>query len=167
MNASSAFAGLLCVTLFAPAVHAACKQGVYASDRGDFVSVGPLTNSQSPGQRYLFRDGRRGSTAEDNAPVTCTDDAVTIRKSDGTTERWAQIPLTTTDTHFSNVETQLVGRLIEPGATAASARPLVVMVHGSERTSPLNSLYAYSLAAQGISVFVYDKRGTGASEGEY
>ena len=41
------------------------------------------------------------------------------------------------------------------------------MVHGSERTSSLNSPYAYSLAAQGISVFVYDKRGTGGSEGEY
>jgi pimeloyl-ACP methyl ester carboxylesterase len=41
------------------------------------------------------------------------------------------------------------------------------MVHGSERTSALNSSYAYSLAAQGITVFVYDKRGTGSSEGEY
>lgn len=167
MNASPALAGLICVTLFAPAVHAACKQGAYASDHGDFVVVGPLPNSQSPGQRYLFRDGRRGSTAEDNAPVICVDDAVTIPKSDGTAERWAQIPLTTTDSHFSNVETQLVGRLIEPSGAMDSARPLVVMVHGSERTSPLNSPYAYSLAAQGISVFVYDKRGTGASEGEY
>jgi hypothetical protein len=75
--------------------------------------------------------------------------------------------MTLTDTHFSSVETQLVGRLIEPGGAVASGRPLVVMVHGSERTSPLNSVYAYSLAAQGISVFVYDKRGTGASEGDY
>ncbi len=41
------------------------------------------------------------------------------------------------------------------------------MVHGSERTSALASPYAYSLAAQGIAVFVYDKRGTGASGGDY
>jgi pimeloyl-ACP methyl ester carboxylesterase len=167
MKASSAFAGLLCVTLFSPAVQAGCKQGAYVSDQDDYVVVGPLPNSQSPGQRYLFRDGRRGSTAEDNAPITCMDDAVTIKKSDGAVERWAQLALTTTDTHFSSVETKLVGRLIEPSGTGASGRPLVVMVHGSERTSPLNSAYAYSLAAQGISVFVYDKRGTGASEGEY
>jgi uncharacterized protein len=166
-KASSGFAGLICVALFAPAAQAACTQGAYASGHGDFVVVVPLPNSQSPGQRYLFRDGRRGSTADNNAPVTCVDDAVTIRKSDGAVERWEQIPLTATDTRFSSVETQLVGRLIEPSGAVASGRPLVVMVHGSERTSSLNSPYAYSLAAQGISVFVYDKRRTGASEGEY
>jgi uncharacterized protein len=164
MRASSAFAGLIGLALFAPTAQAACNQGAYASDHGDFVVVGPLPNSQSPGQRYLFRDGRRGSTADDNAAVTCADDTVTTSKADGTVEHWEQIPLTATDTHFSSVETQLVGRLIEPSGAVASERPLVVMVHGSERTSPLNSPYAYSLAAQGISVFVYDKRGTGASE---
>jgi pimeloyl-ACP methyl ester carboxylesterase len=153
--------------LLSPAAQAACKQGAYASDRGDFVVVAPLPNSQSPGQRYLFRDGRRGSTADDNAPVSCVEGAVTIRKSDGSAERLEQIPLTLTDTRFSSVETQLVGRLIEPSGAAGTKRPLVVMVHGSERTSALQSPYAYSLAAQGISVFVYDKRGTGASEGDY
>jgi hypothetical protein len=158
--------GLTCVALLAPAAQAACKQGAYASADGDFVVVVPLPNSQSPGQRYLFRDGRRGSTADDKAPVTCVDDAVSIRKSDGAVERWKQIALTATDTHFSSVETRLAGRLIEPGG-ASNSRPLVVMVHGSERTPALNSPYAYSLAAQGVSVFVYDKRGTGGSDGEY
>jgi pimeloyl-ACP methyl ester carboxylesterase len=43
----------------------------------------------------------------------------------------------------------------------------VVFVHGSERTSPLASSYPLMLVAQGISVFAYDKRGTGRSEGEY
>src|SRR3546814_11398744 len=41
------------------------------------------------------------------------------------------------------------------------------MVHGSERSSPIGGIYGYAMAAQGISVFVYDKRGTGGSEGEY
>lgn len=166
IKASAAFAALASVTLLAPAAQAECKHGAYASDQGDFVVVAPLPNAQSSGQRYLFRDGRRGSTADDNAPVACTGGAVTIRKNDGGTERWNQIPMTVTDTHFSSVETELAGRLIEPTAVIAE-RPLVVMVHGSERTPALNSAYAYSLAAQGISVFVYDKRGTGASEGEY
>jgi hypothetical protein len=44
---------------------------------------------------------------------------------------------------------------------------LVVFVHGSERTSPRTSYYPYIFASQGISVFAYDKRGTGESEGEY
>ena len=167
VKTSSAIVALICFTWFATAAHAACKQGVFASDRGDFVVVAPLSDPRSPGQRYLFRDGRRGSTADANAPVTCEAAAVTITKSNGVVERWKQIPLTETDTHFYSVETELVGRLIEPSGAAAGARPLVVMVHGSERTSALNSPYAYALAAQGIIVFAYDKRGTGDSKGEY
>src|SRR3546814_10019589 len=41
------------------------------------------------------------------------------------------------------------------------------MGHGSERSSPIGGIYGYAMAAQGISVFVYDKRGTGGSDGEY
>lgn len=155
---------LMGVALFASSAHAACNQGAYASDRGDYVVVVTL-DSQPQGLRYLFRDGRRGNTADDNAPVTCAADAVTIKKSDGGSERWKQLPLTTTDTRFDSVGTELAGRLIEPSGDGE--RPLVVMVHGSERTSALNSQYAYSMAAQGITTFVYDKRGTGSSGGEY
>jgi hypothetical protein len=158
-------AALTGVALFAPSAHAACTQGAYKSDSGDYVVVVPLPDPQAPGQRYLFRDGRRGSTTDANAPLTCGADAVEISKSDGGSERWKHLALTTTDTRFTSVETELAGRLIEP--VGGGERPLVVMVHGSERTSALNSVYAYSLAAQGITVFVYDKRGTGSSAGEY
>jgi uncharacterized protein len=144
--------------------YAACEQGAYVSDRGDFVVVVPMPAPAMSGQRYLFRDGRRGSTDDANAPLTCVDGAVEIKTGTGT-ERWKERPLTTSDTRFRSVETELAGRLIEP--QGEEKRPLVVMVHGSERTSALNSVYAYALAAQGISVFVYDKRGTGSSEGEY
>jgi len=145
--------------------YAACEQGAYVSDRGDFVVVVPMPDPQAAGQRYLFRDGRRGNTADENAPLACVGDDVEIRKSGGSPERWKQLPLATTATRFTSVETELAGRLIEP--QGADKHPLVVLVHGSERTSALNSAYAYSLAAQGITVFVYDKRGTGGSEGEY
>lgn len=165
VKARAVVAALTGVALFAPSAHAACNQGAYASDRGDYVVVVPLPGPQAVGQRYLFRDGRRGSTADDNAPLVCGGDAVEIRNSDGSSERWKQLTLTTTDTRFTSVETELAGRLIEPGGGAE--RPLVVMVHGSERTSALSSPYAYSLAAQGVTVFVYDKRGTGSSAGEY
>ncbi len=161
----SVIAALTGVTLLAPSAYAACTQGAYASDRGDYVVVVPLPDPQAPGQRYLFRDGRRGNTADDNAPLACVADAVAIKQSDGTEERWQQFPLTTTDTRFTSVETELAGRLLEP--RGEGKRPLVVMVHGSERTAARNSQYPYSLAAQGITVFVYDKRGTGNSGGEY
>ena len=159
--------GVIGVIGYTAAAHAACKPGAFAAATGDYVVVAPLPDPKAAGQRYLFRDGRRGSTADTNAPLTCTADAVTIKKTDGREERWAQLPFTTTDTRFDSVETQLAGRLIEPAGDATGGRPLVVLVHGSERTSALASPYAYSLAAQGITVFVYDKRGTGASEGEY
>ena len=47
-------------------------------------------------------------------------------------------------------------------------KPLVVTVHGSERTSPRTSTYPLmSWQRLGLNVFFYDKRGTGNSEGEY
>ena len=69
-------------------------------------------------------------------------------------------------TSFDSVGTKMNGMLIEPPGENAK-RPLVVMVHGSERSSPIGGIYGYAMAAQGISVFVYDKRGTGGSDGEY
>jgi hypothetical protein len=54
--------------------------------------------------------------------------------------------------------------LIEP---PGGPHPLLVLVHGSERTSPLSSAYPYIFASYGLTVFAYDKRGTGKSEGEY
>jgi pimeloyl-ACP methyl ester carboxylesterase len=164
---TAATIALTCLAICAPATYAACNPGAFASNSGDYVVVVPLPAANAAGQRYLFRDGRRGNTADEGAPLTCAADAVTIKKSDGSQERWQQLPLTTSDTQFNSVETRLTGRLIEPAGTVAGGRPLVVLVHGSERTSALGSAYAYSLAAQGIAVFAYDKRGTGASEGEY
>ena len=115
----SVIAALTGIALLAPSANAACNQGAYVSDGGDYVVVVPLPDTPAAGQRYLFRDGRRGSTADENAPLTCVADASTIKKSDGTEERWKQLPLTATDTQFSSVETELAGRLIEPRSAAA------------------------------------------------
>ena len=153
---------LACIVSCTPAVHAACNQGAYASGGGDYVVVVPLPDPNAAGQRYLFRDGRRGNTADATLRSRALADAVTIKKSDGSQERWKQLPLTTTDTRFTSVETRARGTIDRAARRRAGGRPLVVMVHGSERTSALNSPYAYSLAAQGIAVFVYDKRGTGS-----
>ena len=147
----------------APAT-AACPAGAYGSGDGEFVVLAPVDSIPAPGMRYLFRDGRRGSTLDENAAVACSGESVHVRGNGGT-QTWPRLPLRETDAGFSSVGTRLAGRLIEP--PDETARPLVVMVHGSERTAALASSYAYVLAAQGIRVFVYDKRGTGDSEGEY
>jgi dipeptidyl aminopeptidase/acylaminoacyl peptidase len=60
---------------------------------------------------------------------------------------------------------KLYGELLVPDGVADP--PLVVLVHGSEKTSPIGFFQQRLLAAQGIAVFAYDKRGTGRSAGVY
>ncbi len=139
----------------------ACQPGTYAVPDGDFVVLAKVPTIAAPGLRYLFRDGRRGATSEANAPLTCGADQVTVKG-----KAWKPIAFRETPASFDSVGTKMHGVLIEPPGHDA-ARPLVVMVHGSERTSPIGGVYGYAMAAQGISVFVYDKRGTDGSEGEY
>ena len=158
---------LLSGSFCAAAAAAECPTGAYGSGHdGDFVVATSVPSIPAPGQRYLFRDGRRGSTLEADSPVRCTADGMRVRGADGQSTLWPRIALQETDTTFVSVGSRLAGRLIEP-ETREPELPLVVMVHGSERTSATGSPYAYALAAQGIRVFAYDKRGTGESEGEY
>jgi len=138
-----------------------CAPGTYAAADGDFVVLATVPSIPAPGLRYLFRDGRRGATSEAAAPLACRNGMVEVRGA-----RWNRIAFRETPARFDSVGTRLTGVLIEPPGVDAG-RPLVVMVHGSERTSPIGGVYGYAMAAQGISVFVYDKRGTGGSEGEY
>ncbi|MEI4505378.1 alpha/beta hydrolase [Sphingopyxis sp. CCNWLW253] len=154
---------LLLATLpAAPAfAQTACAPGTYAAPDGDFVVLVKSPAVAAPGLRYMFRDGRRGATTDAGVSLTCGNGDVAIGG-----KRWTPIAFRETPATFDSVGTKMTGVLIEPPGNDAR-RPLVVMVHGSERTSPIGGIYGYAMAAQGISVFVYDKRGTGGSEGEY
>jgi poly(3-hydroxybutyrate) depolymerase len=70
------------------------------------------------------------------------------------------------ETTFESGGVKLAGRLVLP--KGKERIPVVVLVHGSEHDSALQT---YSMQrtfpAQGIGVFVYDKRGTGSSGGTY
>lgn len=70
------------------------------------------------------------------------------------------------ETRFAGHGETLRGRLVLPKGDGPV--PIVVMVHGSERYSGVD-LYAwqYLFPAEGVGVFVYDKRGTGKSTGTY
>jgi pimeloyl-ACP methyl ester carboxylesterase len=139
-----------------------CTPGTYSAKGGDFVVLVKAPTIPAPGLRYLFRDGRRGATTDAGVPLSCAADAVTVGG-----ERWTRIAFRETPATFDSVGTKMTGLLIEPPGAPDAKRPLVVMVHGSERTSPIGGVYGYAMAAQGNAVFVYDKRGTGGSEGEY
>jgi uncharacterized protein len=169
MRALKALVGLSLVLTAAasmPAHGVMCEPGAYGTGTGDFVVVVSIPQIPPPGQRYLFRDGRRGSTADAASPVACDQGAVMVRETEGRSQRWPRLEIRNSATKFASVATTLAGELMEP-LWQDKPGPLVVMVHGSERTPAIGSPYAYALAAQGIAVFVYDKRGTGASQGEY
>lgn len=148
----NAAAALLLALASTPAVAAGCAAGLYIStSRQEVVALAPLPDG---GTRYLFVDGRRGKVEEAGSPIRCDGDS-----------RWRQVPLAVKEAKFSSHGTSLSGMLLRTPGT--SPRPLLVMVHGSERTSPRDSIYPYVFAALGFDVFHYDKRGTGGSEGEY
>jgi pimeloyl-ACP methyl ester carboxylesterase len=70
------------------------------------------------------------------------------------------------ETRFAVEDAVLAGRLVMPRGTGRV--PIVVLVHGSEHDSARDD---YALQRQfpgsGIGAFVYDKRGTGGSSGDY
>lgn len=146
---------------------APCTPGAYGIGPDDFVVIGSTPPPSGQGQRYTFLDGRRGGTADTGAAVACANDMVTYKRADGQVSQWPRIPTRETDTSFDSAATRLTGQLIEPAGPADPKRPLVVLVHGSERTRAMAAIYGHMLAMQGISVFAYDKRGTGTSAGEY
>ena len=159
---------LLLVGAVTPAVAAAdCQSGVYGAGPDAFVVIGTPVPAPALGQRYLFRDGQRGSTGAPGSPVTCADNVATFTLPNSKPQQWPRLDTRETDAAFNSDVTALVGRLIEPAGPVDPNRPLVVLVHGSEKTAAIGSVYAYMLAAQGVAAFVYDKRGTGASGGDY
>lgn len=157
---------LTCGTLTMGAA-AECRPGVYGETQEAFVVIGGPGSVPGSGQRYLFPDGRRGTTASASSPVSCDADVATVTSPGMGSRQWPRQATRETDTSFVSAATRLAGRLVEPAGEPDIARPLVVLVHGSEKTPAIGSVYAYMLAAQGVSAFVYDKRGTGASFGEY
>ena len=136
-----------------------CEVGVYRKDSAAFVAI----TKRREGFRYTFSDGVLGNMTAADARVECGDGAVRINSG----EVWAKWEVAETDTQFESHGVRLTGRLMEPPGAGADT-PLVVYAHGSEDTGWLD--YArdpYQMLGRGVSVFVYDKRGTGLSEGEY
>ena len=142
----------------AAATAPACAPGAYASPIGALAAVVRV----GAAQRYTRLEGPRGDLASPDGALTCADGVV--RGRDG--EAWARLDFRSTDVDFMSHGVRLHGVLLQPAA--ASARPpLVVLVHGSERTSPNGSSVQQLFTAQGVATFAYDKRGTGRSGGVY
>jgi pimeloyl-ACP methyl ester carboxylesterase len=155
-----------------------CQIGVYRLSDGEIVDI-----AQSEGETFRWRkfDGTTGvlHKKEDSSWTSTlgwTDrpdgHAVYFAHcSEGEIEfdskKAHRIPLDVTDTVFEGRgRIKLSGRLVLPKGNERV--PIVVLVHGAEHESARDS-YALQrlLPAENVGVFVYDKRGTGASEGRY
>ena len=137
----------------------ACEVGIYRAGPDAFAAITRFREGFS----YTFHGGRRGTIGTPEAALECGGDSVRIN----TGEIWHKVAVRETDTRFRSGDAMLAGRLIEaPGANGETA--LVVYAHGSEDTAWIERARdPYQMVGRGISVFVYDKRGTGQSEGRY
>jgi len=157
-----AFAALALQLATPPAAAQDCEYGAYADPSGAAVALTRPAKDAGPGARYTFLDGRRGFLSDDDAPLAC--DAGTLRtRGDGAA--WKRVAARATETRFRSGDVVLRGLLLEPVGVARP--PLVVTVHGSERTSPIGLATQWLLVSQGVAVFAYDKRGTAGSGGDY
>ncbi len=153
-----------------------CPVGIYQLGNGSKLDVGA---SDGDHLRWREEDGTTGLLTRDGSHAwtstlgwterpdgkrvsfNCAKGTVGFAGASGT-----RIPLQATNVTFQGAGARLAGRLVMPQGTAPV--PIVVLVHGSEHISALDF---YSLQrqfpAEGIGVFVYDKRGTGKSGGRY
>ncbi|MEM1050531.1 MAG: alpha/beta hydrolase [Pseudomonadota bacterium] len=136
-----------------------CKVGIF----GDGSSAFAVITQADDGFAYSFDDGRLGKIGSATSLVKCAEKSLVIDNQ----ELWPEILIRRTDTQFTSGEITLAGRLLEP-IDADEQTPLLIYAHGSERWGWIGHFRdPYHMVARGISVFVYDKRGTGLSQGRY
>ncbi len=155
--------------------------GAWRLDNGRVLTIAPsaggtwryrLLDSGRSGRLHPIGSGwQAGPGFEDRDPaqVTFTPLAAdTAQWRDGSQQQRARrVAVREREVRFRAEDgTALVGRLVLP--QSGSPVPVVVLVHGSERTAAVGQWHEpYLLAAHGIGAFVYDKRGTGASAGAF
>lgn len=169
------------VALVAPSAQAApevdCHVGAYRLSDGRVIDLAPQDGA---GLRYRMFDGTTGvlRPAGDGAWTSTLgwterpDGKRFVLGACGTGElrvdelTGRRIELDVTETRFQGGGIELAGRLVLPRGQQRVA--IAVLIHGSENTSA-RKLYSLQrlLPAEGVGVFVYDKRGTGDSGGAY
>src|SRR4029077_7485479 len=161
-----------------PGIDDNCQTGAYRFSDGEIVDIAP-----SEGNTFRWRkfDGTTGILhKKQNGSWTSTlgwtdrPDGHTVsfsRCANGEIEfdgrRARRIPFDVTETVFrGRGGVKLAGRLVLPKGN--DSVPIVVLIHGAERESARESYSLQRLLpAENDGAFVYDKRGTGGSEGKY
>jgi uncharacterized protein len=154
-----------------------CRIGSYRLSDGSLIDIGPSTGDALRWRRF---DGTTGALHRGPNDVWSSTLGWTNR-ADGKSVRFSacdvgrilfgniagqRIAFDVTETKFSSGSIKLAGRLVLP--KTRDPVPVVVLLHGSENYSG-RDFYALQrlLPGEDVGVFVYDKRGTGRSEGKY
>ncbi|MGJ7903099.1 alpha/beta hydrolase family protein [Lysobacter sp. 1R34A] len=161
-----------------PAVaQAQCHTGAYRLDDDRVVDV--ARTSAAGVLRWRLLDGSTGKLVHKDGAWTSTRgwtdqaDGVAVSFGDCAEGRirydghdGRKLKFDVTETRFQGNGVELRGRLVLPPGEGPV--PLVVLVHGSENYSGVDLYHLQNLfPANGVGVFVYDKRGTGGSTGKY
>jgi uncharacterized protein len=150
-----------------------CLLGVYSLPTQRAVTITGV-DGQPRGLRYVLSNGQFGDLREAAGGSfvsrslaiqfgPCS--AGTLRVTKGElVKRGVRLPIIERDTRFTSDGIALHGKLVLPAG--GSAQSLSVWIEGSNNNpSTDDSVWPYELARRGVAVFVYDKRGTGASAG--
>lgn len=158
----------------------ACYAGAYRLGN-DYIVISP---SDEGALRYRVPDGRSGRLYPDDdrhfhggpgwasrepriAEAVfdgCPGKRIEFRLKDGPSGVAQRVAVTRTPTTFPSIGNTLYGELFAPEKPQA----LVVLVYGSGQDSAVAYSYVqHLLTYYGIAAFVYDKRGTGKSNGRF
>jgi uncharacterized protein len=158
-------------------VPAHCHVGSYRLADGSSVDIAPSDGDTLRWRRFDGTTGALRKQADDawqsTAGWTARADGISVTFPDCQGGeiifnglRGRRMAFDVKNVTFKSHGVTLAGRLVLPAGTGKV--PVVVLVHGSEHSS---ALIYYSLQrmlpAEGVGAFVYDKRGTGISKGQY
>ncbi|MBT0587057.1 alpha/beta hydrolase family protein [Alteromonas oceanisediminis] len=135
-----------------------CAPGVYEVASDEYLTITKMPSAY----QVVKSDGSFHTLRITSANHLCDQGAFIFEG-----KKWVKKPATTLNTTFSSGGASFAGQLLlQPNANHET--PLVVYAHGSEDTGWIESaVEPYQLFARGISVFIFDKRGTGQSTGTY
>lgn len=154
-----------------------CRIGIYRLSDGSDVDIGPSDEGRL---RWRRKDGTSGKLSR-NPDGSWSSTLGWTGRPDGTRVSFSEcdageirfdglqgqrIAFDISETRFQSQGADLAGRLVMPKGLGPV--PIVVLVHGSEQFSARDFYELQRMfPSAGIGAFVYDKRGTGASGGEY